>query len=386
MPEDAIASARRWTKPVSAPPSGATVPWDDAERIRKLADDLDALYARTLARMGEDDVRYIRRMRVFSRVMEAVGRLFIHVSIDPMTFAVGVLALGIHKQVELIEIGHTVLHGAYDNLAGAKAYHAKTFRWNVPIDEESWRESHNFRHHGATNIVDGDPDLRILGLRFSKHVPWTSGQRVQVAALFGVLAPFFASVVNGHVTGLNDRLTGIPACTRRVRPERWSFVRRASRKSVPVYLKELLLFPALAGPMFAKVALGNLLAQLASNVYTGFTVVAGHTGEHVASWPAGTRPSGRAEWYALQLQATQNFEVCWALSILCGGIDKHIEHHLFPKLPPHRLREIAPAVRALCELHGVPYRTDSWGSHVRAAVRQLSRLAERPESAAPAMP
>ena len=29
------------------------------------------------------------------------------------------------------------------------------------------------------------------------------------------------------------------------------------------------------------------------------------------------------------------------LSTLCGGLDKQIEHHLFPRLPPNRLREVA---------------------------------------------
>ena len=48
------------------------------------------------------------------------------------------------------------------------------------------------------------------------------------------------------------------------------------------------------------------------------------------------------------------------VSILCGALDYQIEHHLFPKLPPNRYREIAPQVEAVCHAFDVEYRTDSW--------------------------
>jgi len=52
-------------------------------------------------------------------------------------FTVGVLALWLHKQLQATEIGHTALHGAYDKLEGGDAFRSRTFRWDVPIDEES---------------------------------------------------------------------------------------------------------------------------------------------------------------------------------------------------------------------------------------------------------
>ncbi|HEY8073476.1 MAG TPA: fatty acid desaturase, partial [Labilithrix sp.] len=61
-------------------------------------------------------------------------------------------------------------------------------------------------------------------------------------------------------------------------------------------------------------------------------------------------------------------------SILCGGLDRQIEHHLFPKLAPERLREVAPAVRAACDAHGVRYRTGSWASTLRKALRRIADL------------
>ena len=63
----------------------------------------------------------------------------------------------------------------------------------------------------------------------------------------------------------------------------------------------------------------------------------------------------------MQIEATTDFEVSWPLSILCGALDRQIEHHLFPRLPPQRLREIAPEVKAICTKYGVDYRTGTWG-------------------------
>ncbi|HEX8792384.1 MAG TPA: fatty acid desaturase, partial [Polyangiaceae bacterium] len=62
------------------------------------------------------------------------------------------------------------------------------------------------------------------------------------------------------------------------------------------------------------------------------------------------------------------------LSILCGGLDRQIEHHLFPTLPPPRLREIAPEVRGICERLGVRYKTSTWGTALRDAFAHISRL------------
>jgi linoleoyl-CoA desaturase len=76
----------------------------------------------------------------------------------------------------------------------------------------------------------------------------------------------------------------------------------------------------------------------------------------------------------MQVEATNNFEVSRPISILCGGLDKQIEHHLFPHLPPNRLREIAPEVRAACERHGIRYRTASWGKTLGAALGHIQAL------------
>jgi len=139
--------------PVCPPPA----PLASKDRYRELGDELEALKRRTTAALGPRDVAYVRRLRRFSTAMEVTGRVLIHVSIEPVLFFTGVGALWLHKQLEATEIGHTALHGAYDGLPDAQDFASKTFRWDIPIDEESWRQGHNLRHHGNTNIAGKDP-------------------------------------------------------------------------------------------------------------------------------------------------------------------------------------------------------------------------------------
>ncbi|HJC61455.1 MAG TPA: fatty acid desaturase, partial [Candidatus Dietzia intestinigallinarum] len=81
------------------------------------------------------------------------------------------------------------------------------------------------------------------------------------------------------------------------------------------------------------------------------------------------------QYYERQIRATRNFlpstrmddaltrlleeEVPFEnrpdLRIFYGGLDTHIEHHLFPDLPPSMQRQIAPEVREIAARHGLPY-------------------------------
>jgi linoleoyl-CoA desaturase len=287
----------------------------------------------------------------------------------------------VHKQIQATEIGHTALHGAYDKLPGAAAFASKTFRWDTPVDEEAWRYAHNVRHHGNTNVAGKDPDIHFGTIRLTEGTPWSRQHRLQLANALGIVFPNFLFFIGSHVSGLNDvffdngrpeRLDLLPDRSRESVRGAW---RKGLRKYVPYYLYNYVFFPALAGPMFWKVLLGNWLADTLRNVYSAATIFCGHVGPDVVSYPAGTRAHGRGQWYAMQVEASNDFQVSLPVSILCGGLECQIEHHLFPTLPPRRLREIAPEVRAICEKYGVAYRTDTWGRTLRKALGHIARLA-----------
>jgi fatty acid desaturase len=350
----------------------------EEEKYNRLGAELDEVKRRATACMGTEDVTYVRRLNRFSRGMEIAGRLLIMLSPEPITFCLGVGALWVHKQLQSTEIGHTALHGAYDRLPGAEAFASKTFRWDTPIDEASWRLAHNVRHHGSTNVAGKDPDTDFGPVRLTTQTKHTAFHRFQLPFALGIIFPLFAFTINTHVTGLSEALApeGRPLhfLPDRSTASRRAAMKKAFRKYLPYYLYNFVLFPLLAGPFFFKVLLGNVLAEVMRDVYSACTIFCGHVGHDVKSYPAGTRAHGRGEWYAMQIASTNNYEVSRPISVLCGGLDRQIEHHLFPALPPQRLREIAPEVRAICARYGLEYKTDSWGRTLRKALAHIGNL------------
>ena len=346
----------------------------DEARIASFGRAIDAISRDIDADLGEKDAAHIQRIGLVSRSAEGLGRALLHFSFEPIAFGLGVATLWVHKSLELMEIGHMALHGAYDRFPTASRYHAAVFRWKAPIDEASWRFAHNVRHHQYTNIEGRDPDLNFGVLRLSARVPHRRAHALQpvsnLTSWFG-----FATAINLHVTGMLDVYfeRGRPQQLRDESDETKRAARRTFfSKLARYYGREYVFFPLLAGPFFWKVLLGNVLSEVGRDLYSAAVIYCGHVG--AKDFPSGTRAKGRARWYVMQVEAARNIEVPHLVSILCGGLDRQIEHHLFPRLPPNRLREIAPRVRAVCEAHGVRYLSKGWLSTLRDVRRELQHL------------
>lgn len=352
----------------------------NAERLQSFSDTLDGIQSRARDRDGAADLVYIRRVDRVSRACEITGRGLLWFGPGPLSFVSGVGLLWLYKQLQMAEIGHTVLHGAFNRIkgAGAERYRSANFDWNVPIDEQSWMAGHNGRHHGLTNVYGSDPDLDFGHARLTDRTPHEPKHYLQVPITLLTL-PIFSIAMNGHFTGLNEVHSSNPDRSLHVVPDRSAESRRIAskrffRKIIPYYAKEFGLFPLLAGPRFGRVLLGNMLSEGIRDVYTAATVYCGHVGEDVASFPAGTCPSSKGERFEMQVRAASNFNVPRPLSILCGALDLQIEHHLFPSLPTNRLREVSGEVRRACEDHGVHYRSASWPRSLYGVFKQLWKL------------
>uniref|UniRef100_A0A8D0U230 Cytochrome b5 heme-binding domain-containing protein n=1 Tax=Sus scrofa TaxID=9823 RepID=A0A8D0U230_PIG len=63
-------------------------------------------------------------------------------------------------------------------------------------------------------------------------------------------------------------------------------------------------------------------------------------------------PVSRRSW---QLAATCNVEPSLFIDWFSGHLNFQIEHHLFPTMPRHNYRRVAPLVKALCAKHGLSY-------------------------------
>lgn len=339
---------------------------------------LDEIQKRAKAKVGEEDLQYIRRVDRVSRTCEVVGRGLLYLGPGPVSFAAGCTFLWLYKQLHATEIGHPVLHGAYNKIPGDHGYHSHDYEWRAPIDEQSWIVGHNGKHHGLTNVNEADPDIDFGHARLTEHTPHRFSHYFQVPITL-LTMPVFSVAMNAHFTGLVDlyvrpedeKLHFAGDRSDESKKKAWA---RFNRKAKHYYAWEFGVLPLVGGPRFFRVLAGNVLTEMMRDVYTAATIYCGHVGDETASFPAGTRPRSKGERYAMQVSSANNFRVPWAVSVLCGALDLQIEHHLFPQLPANRLREIAPEVCRVCEAHGVEYRMESWPRTLGRVVKHLWRL------------
>ena len=118
----------------------------------------------------------------------------------------------------------------------------------------------------------------------------------------------------------------------------------------------------ISGSFSFGVGLSFLVSQLLAGLMTGAVFVVGHNARPMLE------RRDTPGFYELQCVATQNVAALPGARWFFGGLDRQIEHHLFPTLPPNRLREIAPEVRVIAARHGFAYTTASWGRTLRKAL------------------
>ncbi len=347
------------------------------DQSRSFCADLDAVRAEYLAKVGDRDAEHIRSVRAFARMSHVAGRLLIHFSLEPISWSAGVLALAAYKVLDNMEIGHNVLHGQYDFMHDPTLSSA-TYEWEMVGTAKSWKRAHNATHHVFTNVIGRDEDFGYTAFRFSDDVAWNPAHLAQplLSPLSGL---FFQYMIGAYDIGLLDYLRPRrlkAAKRRRPRGERardlWAFVKKASRRSFADYVG----YPALAGPLAAKVAAGNALANAVRNGWAYAVIYCGHLTEGTATFrEEDLEGEDRAHWYARQVMGSSNFEIGPVGRVLSGHLGFQIEHHLFPNIPAWRYPEMAPRVRAICERHGLAYNTGSFGSQFGSAMRRLVRFA-----------
>ncbi|MBA2538169.1 MAG: acyl-CoA desaturase [Deltaproteobacteria bacterium] len=327
--------------------------------------ELDALRAEVLADLGQADVDHIRRMIRLVRYTEVAGRVLLHFGIGPLTFALGVSALGASKILENMEVGHNVMHGQYD-WSGDPALDSKSYEWDTACPAEDWRHSHNYEHHTFTNVLGRDRDVGYAFLRVNAAQPWRVHHLVQPISA-AVLALLFQWGVGMHDLRINETLAGqqpVSELRRRARP----FLRKAGWQLA----KDYVAYPLLAVFNAPRVLAGNLIANGLRNLWTFGIIFCGHFPEGVQLYSAEqTSTESRGQWYVRQLNGSANIEGSHTLHVLSGHLSHQIEHHLFPDLPAARYPELAPKVRAICERYGQVYNTGSFAAQLGSVARQL---------------
>jgi linoleoyl-CoA desaturase len=340
-----------------------------AAELDEIGVELDALRAEVIAGLGEREARYVRRVQAIVRYTEIGGRGLLVLGWLPPAWLAGTTLLAFSKIVENMELGHNVMHGQYDWL-NDPTLRGEAYEWDNACEGDAWRHSHNYLHHTFTNVEGRDRDVGYGFLRLFPSQQWQPPHLVQPVVAIG-LALLFEWGVALHDLELDRALRGgEPAA--RLRRELPPVVRKGLRQLA----KDYLVFPALAGPSFVPVFAGNVVANLARNLWTFGIIFCGHFTADAETFPATVlEDESRGAWYVRQLRGSSNLTGGPLFHFLTGNLSHQIEHHLFPDVPAVRYADMAERVRGLCERYGQYYNTGSFWTQFASVVWRIVRYA-----------
>lgn len=360
-------------------------PTADAGPAAGLADELQALYAQTRARMGEPDLAHIRTVTAYGQAINA-RRLELLRDGGPRAVSRAAVLETLYRLLQFSELGHNILHGTYDHLSGNGEYHSDRYRWDFNVDPAQWKVMHHEGHHPNTNVVGKDHDLGYSLFRGQPAQDWFGHHAVQLV-LFAAASPFFTQLAPFLIANI----------TRQVEGKRfWS--RDTLRAPVRIALadtrRRLVTEPLSMGRNFLPAMAVNHFGGIAGYLAVLYLVAIEHHAGETEVFPDPGPGESRDDYYRRQIRGTRNFLRSAALDsalmrileeevpfekrpdfrIFYGGLDTHIEHHLFPDLPPDRQREIAPRVREIVVRHGLPYHQTPLGKTAGLLLKSLTGL------------
>lgn len=328
------------------------------DELQQFGAELDALRARTLAQLGAPDARYIRGAVSAVRWTGALGRILLFVgAFVPMLLwpacIAGTLLLALSKILENMTVGHNVIHGQYDWM-GDPQLHSRSYEWDIVATSENWRRTHNFRHHTYTNVRGLDDDIGYGLLRIFPEQKWRPFYLLQppIAVVFCLLFEWGVAIQDLRL----GRFLAGKMSFRQLRAQLSPLGRKIGRQ----VLKDYVIFPALAGPFFLPVLLGNITANVLRSIWTYVVIFCGHFTAEVETFPKDVvRKESRGHWYLRQLRGSSNISGGRVIDVLTGDLSHQIEHHFFPDIPANRYADMAVEVRQICKRYGQHYNTGS---------------------------
>ena len=218
----------------------------------------------------------------------------------------------------------------------------------VGISYSWWMNKHT-RHHGNPNKVGKDPDIEIDTVSFTEESAATRRglMRWMTRRQGYVFIPLLL------LEGINLHITSIRALFGRgVKGRAFELTMLGLRFGI--YLAIVFwIFPI--GMAFA--FLGVQLAVF--GLYMGASFAPNHVGMRIVPHDV------KLDFLSKQVLTSRNVAGGWWATILMGGLNYQIEHHLFPSMPRPHLARARELVREHCRSHDVVYTETSlvraWG-------------------------
>ena len=347
--------------------SGAKTRVLNQAELDRLALELDAIRAETLADLNEKDAKYIRKIVSSVRYSAMAGRGLLFLGWFPPAWLAGTALLSVAKIIENMELGHNVMHGQYDWMNDANL-NGKTYELDIVGTADNWRKTHNFKHYTYTNIKGMDDDIGYGLLRIFPEQRWSPFYIAQPLYTL-TLAIFFQWGV--AIQGLEIGKYVKSKMSKAEFKQRWQ---PAKQKILKQLFKDYVFFPAIAGPAALPVFLGNLAANGIRNLWTFSIIFCGHFTEDAEIFPKSVLDNeSRGHWYYRQIRGSSNLSGSKLMHLLSGNLSHQIEHHLFPDIPAHRYAAIAPKVQEICNRYGIHYNTGRFSTQFGQVIGRIFR-------------
>lgn len=308
------------------------------------------------------DLKQFRALKASTKVAEGLGRLCLHFGSGPIAWFAGMSLIAYYFSVEA-QLNHTVMHGAFRSLA-PDLHPDRYDSLALPFQGRTWGDAHQI-HHQNPSLLNSDPDTTHPFFRVHPLTPWRPWHWCN---------SFLGSITTFECWSFDyDRFLKGSGC-------RSAHDRKELLKLGRHIAYHYIFFPLLAGANWKYVLSANLIAAVVRNlVFTGLQT-ASSVGREVSIAHATTLPERNLNsWFQFQIESSKNYlipKIWWGIF---GGLDRHIEHHLYPDLPPTQLERLSPNVKSLCHKFNVTYvEYPSFWSSLKDSLSHLHSLSKRP--------
>jgi linoleoyl-CoA desaturase len=308
----------------------------DEELVRRLHE----LGRRARSLPDRRDLALLRALKWSTRAADLGGRICLYLASGPLSWMLGAALVSYYLAVEA-QLNHSIMHGAYARVPGAGRFTPERYETlAIPFQSRTWRDAHRI-HHARPSIVADDPDTTHSLFRVHEATPWRH---------WHFLNTWIGALLTFECWAFDYDHFLKKAGKRDARD-------RSEIKKLAIYFfYQYVLFTVIAGERWKSVLAGAIVATVVRNlIFTGLQL-ASSVGRDVSTAHAiaSQRKTGAA-YHRFQIETSKNFVLRGIWRVLSGGLDRHIEHHLFPYLPPSRLGEVSDEVREICRRHGIRY-------------------------------
>lgn len=296
------------------------------------------------------------------------------------------IVLGMFAAFIGFNVSHDGLHGAFSSYSWVNRWLGNSF-YLLGANPYVWKITHNIVHHTYTNIPGHDEDIELApGLvrldpreelrSWHRYQQWYTFPLYALASLSWVFRKDYVKFFKSQI-GHHDNSAHPPS----------EYLKLFASKAI--YYAFFLVFPFLVLELaWWQILIGFTLMHLAEGLVLGLVFQLAHAVEGTDFPLPNEQGDIQNAWAIHQMHTTANFAPRSALAaFLCGGLNRQIEHHLFPKVCHIHYPAIATIVKETAHEFGLPYlENESFGSALASHFRLLQKLGRQSQASPVPLP